>query len=484
MWSKELVKKIKMVHIIEPLVGIDHFSDPEHKDYDLLAVITRVLDVVTGRMGLSSGITREEVIEHIAPDLQRYDETRYETRSYTFHEDLVGRVIDKMVNKGERTSFKREYVDYSSDPPVKRLKKFKLLTEHQSAEGAIVLRATSESINIFLQVLEIDIEDRREATLRLMEIQIQKGKVQSAMETAKEHERLTGFYMTDIHARIEQTKRDLREVDWSDKMPENLNKALQHIEECILLESSISRNLKQDKLVLQGNSEALEKIADIVQLESIIRNTTNMHLQLQEVLLSAREIFRAEQLRQVFKPRFAKNAIDLERGVLHHALLHPRHVHDGLMDLVYPYIAGVTPPKIVSLNALINWLLKPVRVVRKFKRDEQQATLVDHAVAMQPFMTPGLEVTATRFIMDMLDEGGGATTLGTLLQEADRVGMPLPAQLAVKYMVLGRFVSRSFKDAVLPAGIAVLARDTGFATSHFKGMEFLLERQAGGGARA
>ena len=57
-----------------------------------------------------------------------------------------------------------EYIDFDAGKPVMRRLTYRLASEQEALDGAIVIRAETDGVNLFLRSLDIPLEDAQAAT--------------------------------------------------------------------------------------------------------------------------------------------------------------------------------------------------------------------------------------------------------------------------------------------------------------------------------
>ncbi|MFX1297052.1 MAG: hypothetical protein ACFFD2_19645, partial [Promethearchaeota archaeon] len=205
--TKDLVNKVKYLKIIYTLTRSVSLLEKkeDYEKYDPLSIAIKIFDTVIENMGFSGGISKEDLILEVAPMLKAIDEIEHIVRDENFYEDYLIEVIGRLLNYDQSGSFSKEYRDYShseEDYPLRKFS-FKLLSERLSEEGIVLLRAETEGINIFLKVLDIDIQNHQKALMYLMELHLADGKIEKTIELARDHKRSTTFYAQSILDQME-----------------------------------------------------------------------------------------------------------------------------------------------------------------------------------------------------------------------------------------------------------------------------------------
>ncbi|MHA1426769.1 MAG: hypothetical protein ACTSQI_12350 [Candidatus Helarchaeota archaeon] len=359
--TKDLVNKVKYLKIIYTLTRSVSLLEKkeDYEKYDPLSIAIKIFDTVIENMGFSGGISKEDLILEVAPMLKAIDEIEHIVRDDNFYEDYLIEIIGRLLNYDQSGSFSKEYRDYShseEDYPLRKFS-FKLLSERLSEEGIVLLRAETEGINIFLKVLDIDIQNHQKALMYLMELHLADGKVEKTIELARDHKRSTTFYAQSILDQMEQTRRDISLVDWGKSMPDTLNNAFRHLTNVIEQHRTLILNIEEMRSKVDPLTPPSE-LKDYHQLLQILRDSLNDQLELQAIIMDARRTFREEQDKQIFRLRRIREGLNLQAEVFDPVLKGTRLMYEAFLEAFIPQISGLKENKLFSLNELIGRLLK------------------------------------------------------------------------------------------------------------------------------
>ena len=187
-----------------------------------------------------------------------------------------------------------------------------LLTEHAGLDGGIYLRASDQAINVLIGALDTDIESAAEAVDAKMESLVRRGMWSEAVLTA-EHARYRSIqYAEMIRREVVATRENVAEVDWVERVPALIERALDHVLRRYRTERAIIGN------VTRSRDEATEPAlrAKASQMLVLLKDCQARHEALQRKLLGVREEFREATREQLARPPARTALVDLERQIL------------------------------------------------------------------------------------------------------------------------------------------------------------------------
>lgn len=232
-----------------------------------------------------------------------------------------------------------------------------LLTEHAGLDGGIYLRASDQAINVLIGALDTDIESAAEAVDAKMDSLVRRGMWNEAVLTA-EHARYRSIqYAEVIRREVVATRQNVAEVDWVERVPALIERALDHVLRRYRTERTIISN------VTRSRDEATEPAlrAKASQMLVLLKDCQARHEALQRKLLGVREEFREATREQLARPPARTALINLERQVLLPLLEAP--VCDA-MQPVDRFFTRLTAPVglVVDMNQLVDILCQAPRV--------------------------------------------------------------------------------------------------------------------------
>lgn len=357
--SADLKDRWKTLQLLGPVFELLHRAAPradiDHRSYDLAQLALRLVDyVVHNQASLEGAVSPESVIDHLTQAARRMHPGD-PTRPYT---KVARLVFNAVVNDGRHHEATWLDADTGDDQPHEDVFRFRLLRMVDSEVGAAVT-ATDEAILLYLQALNTDLADRALALKLLVEIQMQAGEFDKALETARQATRTARGLAASLRERLADTRRDIGTVDWHEEMPRWLDGVM----------SQVTRQIERDRQLTDlaeqssddpGAQAACQHIADEVRLGQDVWTRLERHM------VAARPAFLEAQNAQRFHPRGLAAAIDMDRDVFTPAMGAPdAALHRGI-DVLIGGIAA--PPTAVcwSLGDMMDLLFKaPVSYERR-----------------------------------------------------------------------------------------------------------------------
>jgi hypothetical protein len=211
--------------------------------------------------------------------------------------------------------------------------RYRLLRLSDDNEGAIV-SATDQAIVLYLQALNTDLADRALALKLMVEIQMRAGEFDKASASARQATRTAQGLAAGLREKLEDTRRDIRSVDWHGEMPGWLTDVLGQ------LAQQLDRDRQLRDLAERAGADpaAHDACREIVRE---VRRGEDVWLRLERYVQRAIPVFLAAQETQRFQPRGLAAAIDLARDLAQPALIAP---DDAFAEAVDRLVAGVLPP--------------------------------------------------------------------------------------------------------------------------------------------
>ena len=144
-------------------------------------------------------------------------------------------------------------------------------------EGERVYRASSEAINLYTEMLGYNLEDAAEADLAVLKYQSQRGRLDDAIQTARQAQIRAKAYAETIRLRLEVARRDADQAKWTTEVLPQMTHALGHIRERQRKEAELRTGLEQRRDQAGGDDlgkltrllDELEK-SEITNLDSTV----------------------------------------------------------------------------------------------------------------------------------------------------------------------------------------------------------------------
>ncbi len=369
-WQDAVTRRLRTLVRLGPLHRIEAVKGlrtEDLADIDLRALCLRALDLTIERMGLGTGMTHEELRDELVPLVasMRKDLGELERRGVA---DAV--VLDLLNERDRRREFRERYAAFDGEHVVHREISLRLLRESELGDGTIVLRATTEAINIYAGMLEYPVEDAQIAEEAVLRSQIHRGLIADAVRTATRYRMRSLEYEQKIQGYLETARRDVSQVDWIHEVLGFLAGARAHLEDRQRHDQDLLRSIevRQD---VASESDA----AQLARLRDTVEECYRRHMQLHGRIIPANQDYLREQDRQVFRPRLAASYPDLEADVLRAALELPTGALAALADGLLARFQPPRPPPQLRLSTLIDRLLAPRRASEEIEVTPELADL-------------------------------------------------------------------------------------------------------------
>jgi tetratricopeptide (TPR) repeat protein len=350
--SAELKDRWKTLQLLGPVFELLNRAAPradiDHRSYDLAQLALRLIDyVVHHQASLEGAVSLDSVTDHLTQVARRMypgDPTRPYTK-------VARLVFNAVFNDGRPHEATWLDADAGGDQPEEDVFRFRLLRMVDSEAGAAVT-ATDEAILLYLQALNTDLADRALALKLMVEIQMQAGEFDKALESARQATRTARGLSASLRERLADTRRDIGTVDWHGEMPRWLSE----------VRGQIRQQIERDRQLLELAGESGDDPAALDACRQIgdeVRVGADVWTRLERHVLAAIPIFLEAQNTQRFHPRGLAAAVDMTRDVFDPAMAAPDSAfHRGIGVL----ITGVAPPPTPvcwALGDLTDLLFKP-----------------------------------------------------------------------------------------------------------------------------
>ncbi|WP_062899492.1 hypothetical protein [Mycobacterium avium] len=350
--SGELKDRWKTLQLLSPVFELLNRAAPradiDHRGYDLAQLALRLIDyVVHNQASLEGAVSLDSVTDHLTQVARRMHPAD-PTRPYT---KVARLVFSAVFNDGKPHEATWLDADSPGQQPHEDVFRFRLLRMVDSESGAAVT-ATDEAILLYLQALNTDLADRALALKLMVEIQMQAGEFDKALESARQASRTARGLSASLRERLADTRRDIATVDWHGEMPRWLSEVRTQIRQ------QIERDRQLLDLASQSGEDPTAQEA-CHQIGDEVRAGADVWTRLERHVLAAIPVFLEAQNTQRFHPRGMAAAIDMTRDVFDPAMAAPEPAfHRGIEVLV----AGIAPPPTAvcwALGDITDLLFKP-----------------------------------------------------------------------------------------------------------------------------
>lgn len=363
-WPTDLTRRLRVLLHTSPLADLrrsDATRDPELRHYDGLALALRVLDIVIDRLGLEAEADREVVTRVLEPVLTAMDAAAGVSPLPEHHERMLDKLLGGLRNDGDaRRPFREEYTAFNVEGEAQRhALEFRLLFDAFHPSGRTVLRPSAEACNLYLRLLDLDVEDAQAAAEAVVDSQLARGRFEEAVHSARQARIQSVRFRDKVLQILRDTRRDVDRVDWKVEVPRILNDSLAHLERRVAVERGIL-GAAGERLEIMPEEEAGSRRA-VVQVADLTRDCLLRHAELHEHLIGARTVFLDAQARQAFAPKPSRPLPDLADDVLEPILRMSVTRAAPLLDRGFPLFVGPRTPVLTSLESLVTWMLQPRR---------------------------------------------------------------------------------------------------------------------------
>jgi hypothetical protein len=436
LWNPTLTDRQRVLLHTQPLLTMRHnwsLHEGEGQAYDPLCLSMKLFDVIIDQSGFGDEVTREMVFAELTPVLQAVDVAASIPTDPERYQRVVDRLLGALLNESKRgESFAVEYSDFDADGAASRRSfSFKLLKEVHGYSGEISLQLSSEAINLFLNALDLDIESEQIANEAVVQFQLERGNFDKARASAETARARSMQYEQKIHRIIEQTKRDIRQVDWRHDVHRTLLDANDHVEARLRIEEDILRSARSKLTSIADDHENRPSLSAVVRL---IDECRSRHLRLNKRLMTARGEFIEQQSRQCYADDLRRELINLKDEVLSPILGLCGNQACRISESVGHAFIGPVSPRVLSLRELLEWQLQPKRLQMIGEAPIEEFEIVDTNVEEQRFDDEVL--AGCDKVIASLD---GKTRLSSLLHQLEEDGCPETVQDAVTLRILEHF---------------------------------------------
>nr|WP_236719169.1 hypothetical protein [Wenjunlia vitaminophila] len=376
-----LARRLRALACTAPLHDLDARKANlagEYAVYSMAEVALAAIDLVTLSMDFDTGAEHEQVIGRLLPRVA----AQAPERPAEEHERVARWVLENLINVGSvDRGFRAVYGTFGPDGAyVRRDYDFKLIEEVPGPDGGVYLRTTDEAVNVLVGALDTDVTSAQIAAEVKLEVLIGRGRLADAQLAAEQARYRTVQYAESLRRALEATRRDVRAVDWLNRVPDLIAEALEHVADRYRHENAILTNIRRVRDEADADdprkAEHKRRAAELV---DIVKDCIRRHTQLQSRLLEAGPLFRAEQDRQAFAAPPGRAGTDLYGQLL--APLLPMPVADAtrVTDAFFARGAGLRNPAAVRVADLVELLLSP-----PLERDHLGAELPEPELVATP----------------------------------------------------------------------------------------------------
>lgn len=427
--------------------------------HDLRMLCLVALDVVIDKMGFGSGATRRDlelalapILKAAQPDMSEEDKSR-----------AVGIVLDGLVNeRGRRQQFVERYAVLDGNEVQWREFAYRLLEEIQNDESERVFRASSEAINLYTDMLGYNLEDAAEADLAVLKYQSERGRLDDAIQTARQSQIRAKAYAETIRLRLEVARRDADQAKWTSEVLQQMSQALDHIRDRQRKEAELRGGLEQRRDQAAGND-----LGKLTRLLDELEKSETTNLELHRLLITANDQFREEHTRQRLRRVVTGARVNLEPEVLMPWLhAETRFVQEAWIPAMN-LLAGHSVPVPPSLKQLWSKLLALPTEMNVQQADVAHPTTTLLAEA-PPVFAAADRIAVRNFLRRELRE---SRKLSDLLTVAGERGVSISARRLFVLLTMEQFGAAGERRQFEVGNDGAV-----FAVGNFSGDELVLRR--------
>jgi hypothetical protein len=324
--------------------------------YDLRQLALAAIDVVVASMGFAREAALDEVIDTLASIAARMrpgEEHGGEWRGVAQY------VVLGLLNEArEQRQFTYLFADLT-DPGVARWTEyqFRLLSLRDTEHGTVLV-ASDQAVLLYLDGLDVDIEDAEAALAHVLQRQLDDRRFDAAVRTASQAERTSvgmSAMLTDL---LDATNRDVGSHDWLVDVPDRLARARRHVEGRIGEDDRFFEHV-QAGFDTEASAEVRAASGQIVDL---LRRAKRVHLDLERRLVGARQVFLAAQVRQRLARRRRLRLLSVGSELFSPLLALPVGQAGQVTTAFADAALGVTVPRLVRFDSVIDMLWAPPRL--------------------------------------------------------------------------------------------------------------------------
>lgn len=350
--GEDVERRWRTMQLVAPVFHLLERAAPraelDHERYDLGQLALRAVDfVVAHQASIEGSVGPERVVDHLT-DLARRMSPDDPARPWTKVAKLT---FSTLLNDGR--PHRAHWVELAADEDEwaeRRPFTFRLLRLADAEDGTAV-SATDEAVLLYLQALDTNLADRAMALKLIVERQMVAGEFDRARATAVDARRTAEGLAASLRDKLDDTKRDVRSVDWTGEMPVWLSGTLEQLGEQL----DMDRNLLS---LAEKASEDPAAARDCRAIVGEVRRAQDVWLRLERRLQAAIPTFLAAQQAQRFSPRGSSATIDLSEQVLAPVLTAPAELVERASIEMFGAVGGANLPGLWSVDTLMAQLLR------------------------------------------------------------------------------------------------------------------------------
>ncbi|MDZ5455306.1 hypothetical protein [Azohydromonas lata] len=394
-------------------------------------LVLSALDLMMEGTTISSGCTADEVLSHLSevaramkPQLGRVQRLRVA--------EAVLAALDNKANGYREFAF--EHFDAARGGL--RSVRFRLVAYEPDIEDVYRYKPTPEGYLVYLGMLDLAPEDAQELMEKMLDLLVQRGRFDTALEIARRARTLSIEYRQLIRDRLHQACRAPGTVHWSRDMAPGLDKAREHVRQ----RQSEDQRMEEAVLEALRQAEETRSRANLAQLLKTLQGASLLRSQLVNDISGAGDRFLVAQ-RSVFRARRPTALPDLEARLLPQLIERPVQALAEAADEALGALHPPGRPVVHDLNALFSLLLE--QRAQDVEPEPDDGEIVPFVPPATPF--PKETIEAVTHWLQTKFAAGAALRIDELLEMAEDEGLDRTMR---RCLVLVLF--RSFSDTETP----------------------------------
>jgi len=347
-------------------------ATPLFKDLDTHYLVLTALDQMMEGTTIHMGCTPTELINR----LQAVAMSMKPSLTASQARRVAEVILDTLDNKAN--AYREFAFDFfhGSSRQMKTVR-FRLVSYEPDLEDVYRYRPTAEGYLVYLGMLDLEPEDAQELMEKMLDLLVQRGRFDVALEFAKRARTLSLEYRQFIRDRLMQAYRAPGSVNWTKEVAGKLKEARGHVG---ARQAEDQRMTEAVREALQTAEEAKTR-QDLAQLLKTLQGASVIRANLVSDITVAPDKFLLAQ-RALFRARRPSGLPDLETRLLPDLL---KLDSDALTKNADDIIGGMYPakwPKVYGLNNLFGLLLERRKEVVTPDNDEGE---------IEPFVPPPIQ---------------------------------------------------------------------------------------------
>lgn len=345
---------------------------PLFKDLDTHYLVLTALDQMMEGTTIHMGCTPAELIDRLMSVAQAMKPSLNAAQARRVAEVILD-TLDNKANAYREFAF--DFFDGGSRQM--RTVRFRLVSYEPDLEDVYRYRPTAEGYLVYLGMLDLEPEDAQELMEKMLDLLVQRGRFDAALEFAKRARTLSLEYRQFIRDRLMQAYRAPGSVNWTKEVAGKLKEARAHVG---ARQAEDQRMTEAVREALQSAEEAKTR-QDLAQLLKTLQGASVIRANLVSDITVAPDKFLQAQ-RALFRARRPSGLPDLETRLLPDLL---KLSSDVLAENADDAISGLYPakwPKVYGLNNVFGLLLE--RRTEAVEPDDEEGEI-------EPFVPPPIQ---------------------------------------------------------------------------------------------